>query len=263
MIENKYPIFERGRILKIEMLEHLRDFPLDIFNIFLKDYSNGILKGFDIKIEDNNIILSSGIIVFDKKIYHSKQRVVIRYKDGEDNRNLDKLMILKIKFLEEKDSKDFKIKDTKIYIDQDVKTKDEIEICRFKLKNEARLRMDHEDFEDLDTEYNTVNLINTTYSNMEQNTIHPYIIKFFHEEMLRYDIQNPLDLNFCLNASNNELLKRRYIINYLKIRLNLDNDMNFDNKNIYNFLLQILNTTKGIGKKSSNANYFNKKILID
>ncbi|WXR61484.1 hypothetical protein WG909_14435 [Peptostreptococcaceae bacterium AGR-M142] len=263
MIENKYPIFERGRILKIEMLEHLRDFPLDIFNIFLKDYSNGILKGFDIKIEDNNIILSSGIIAYNQKIYYSKDRTVIKYKENETDANLNRIIILKLKFLQQKDIKDFRIRDTKIYMDDKEIKSDEIEICRFKLKNKARLRMDHEDFEDLDTEYNTVNLINTTYSNIEHKTIHPYIIKFFYKEMLKFEISNQLDLNFCLNASNSNLLNREYIINYLKIRLNLADDMNFNNQDIYNLLLQILNTTKGLGKKNQNPNYFNKKILID
>lgn len=263
MIENKYPIFERGRILKIEMLEHLRDFPLDIFNIFLKNYSNGILKGFDIKIEENYIVLSSGIIVHDKKLYYNKDRTVIKYKENEGDINLNRVIILKLKFLQQKDIKDFRIRDTKIYMDDKEIKSDEIEICRFKLKNEARLRMDHEDFEDLDTEYNTINLINSTYSNIENQTIHPYIIKFFYREMLKFDIQNQLDLNFCLNASNNNLISREYIINYLKLRLNLAEDMSFNNQNIYNLLLQILNTTKGVGKKNQNPNYFNKKILID
>ena len=40
MFKNIYPLFERKRLLKKEMLEILRDYPRDIFQILYQDYCN-------------------------------------------------------------------------------------------------------------------------------------------------------------------------------------------------------------------------------
>ena len=52
MFKNIYPLFERKRLLKKEMLENIRDFPRDIFDIFFRNYSDGILTGCDIEVKE-------------------------------------------------------------------------------------------------------------------------------------------------------------------------------------------------------------------
>ncbi|OOM73567.1 hypothetical protein CLPUN_44630 [Clostridium puniceum] len=48
MFENRYPLFNSGRLLKIEMLEELRNFPREFLDVQLKGYSDGIIYGCDI-----------------------------------------------------------------------------------------------------------------------------------------------------------------------------------------------------------------------
>ena len=48
MFKNIYPLFERKRLLKKEMLENLRDYPRNIFQILYQSYSDGILSGCNI-----------------------------------------------------------------------------------------------------------------------------------------------------------------------------------------------------------------------
>ena len=52
MFKNVYPLFERKRLLKKEMLENIRDFPRDIVDIFFFFFSDGILAGCDIKVKE-------------------------------------------------------------------------------------------------------------------------------------------------------------------------------------------------------------------
>ena len=42
------PLFSKGRVLKRESLEALRDFPGGLAKLAFADWSNGVLYGFDI-----------------------------------------------------------------------------------------------------------------------------------------------------------------------------------------------------------------------
>ena len=52
MFKNTYPLFERKKVLKKEMLENLRDYPRDVFHILYQDYSDGILVGCELKVQE-------------------------------------------------------------------------------------------------------------------------------------------------------------------------------------------------------------------
>ena len=41
-MENRYPLFENGRILKKEALEILRDYPKDLLSILYDGYTDGV-----------------------------------------------------------------------------------------------------------------------------------------------------------------------------------------------------------------------------
>lgn len=254
---NKYPLFEKQRILKVEMLELLRDFPIDIVKIFTKDYSDGILRGCEIRVEESKIILEPGIIVFKGNIYFIKKRQYITYSNNE------KLTALKIKFYRKEKEGDFLEFKGDIFLDEDITLKEnELELCRFKLNHRARLRIDHEHFEDLSTYYNTINIINTLYSAPRKSTISPYICSFFAKEMFQYKLEDPLDIGFCMLCLNEELIKRSLITQYIRSKLSLQKEK-FSNEDIYKYLLDILSTIKGSKSKTSGKSSLGKKIIID
>jgi hypothetical protein len=64
-----FPNFGKGRILKKEMLESLRDYPRDYLDICFKDYSNGIISGADILVGENGITVSRGVVKHNNRIY--------------------------------------------------------------------------------------------------------------------------------------------------------------------------------------------------
>lgn len=69
MFKNIYPLFERKRLLKKEMLEILRDFPRDIFQILYQDYADGILAGCELETIDGSLVIHPGIICYNKIPY--------------------------------------------------------------------------------------------------------------------------------------------------------------------------------------------------
>ena len=71
-----------------------------------------------------------------------------------------------------------------------------IEICRFRLQNGALLRNQYRDFNDLSTEFDTINEIYAQWSGYEKNTISNRVIREFAKEAMRKGVQNTQDLSF-------------------------------------------------------------------
>ncbi len=160
---NQYPHFQKGRILKREMLENLRDYPRDFLDLYFKDYSNGIITGVNVLVAETSLIITQGIVKYNDHLYilHSDYELPY-YATGHET-------MVKIKFAEEVNELDFTSFTTQIVLDDSVKmAKNELELGRFKLKPGARLRSQHVDFHDLATEYNTVNFIHCQYAGVQK-----------------------------------------------------------------------------------------------
>lgn len=259
MFENKYPLFNGGRLLKIEMLEELRDFPREFFNITLKEYSDGIISGCDIDVTDNYINIKKGIIKHQDTLYILKEEEKIPYECN------NKLMILKVKFLPSVEKADFRTNFTEINLNEDFTSgNNEVEICRFKLRMGAKLRVNHIDFNDLSTEYDTVNVINAPYSAYGESSLNPEILRRFGRELLECNVNDAWDIAFGMTCvQSKETIQKEIIIRYLVNKLNIQ-IKNYSNEEMYDYLLDILNSAKNgqaNNKHAGNGRF--KKILID
>ena len=259
MFENKYPLFNSGRILKIEMLEDLRNFPRDFINIRLKEYSDGIISGCEIDVEDDFLIIKSGIIKHKNTFYTLNENIKVKYESN------NKTTLLKIKFLESLEKEDFIKNSTEIYLDDDLEIKEnEIELCRFKLRTGAKLRINHIDFNDLTTEYDTVNTINCKFSTYNGTSLSPNVLKVFGSELLKCNVNDPWDIAFGMNCiQSKEPIEKEIIINYLVYKLNVS-IKDYSNEEIYFYLLDVLKAAKnGSYGKTHEGRRTYKKILVD
>lgn len=259
MFENRYPLFKNGRLLKIEMLEELRDFPREFLDAQFKGYSDGIISGCNLSVSDNYIKMSKGIIKYQGVIYLLGKDSKIEYTCN------NKLMILKVKFLPEMLESDFKINAAEISLIDNLEiAENEIEICRFKLRVGAKLRIDHTDFTDLSTEYDTVNTIYSPYSAYEESSLNPEILQRFGRELLSCSVNEAWDISFAMMCvQSKEAIQKEIIMSYLIYKLNIEN-RNYSNTDLYYYLLEILRSAKDSveshGRRSSGKF---KKILID
>ena len=53
-MENRYPLFETGRILKKEALEVIRDYPRDLLDILYEGYTDGVIRGLRLSSDHEN-----------------------------------------------------------------------------------------------------------------------------------------------------------------------------------------------------------------
>nr|WP_317357722.1 hypothetical protein [uncultured Tyzzerella sp.] len=256
-MEFLYPNFERHSILKKELLSSIRDYSIEYLKVKYDKYTKGIITGFDLKIIDNNLIeISKGIVKFDDFVFIANKSAKIKYKPT------NKFNSLKIVL-----EKDTKIKDYDKYIltfkldenlDLDI---NQVEICRFKLMEGFDLRDKHKSFDDIQTEFDTINYLHSTWAGIEREYINPYILKVFANEAMESNITNMEDLLFCYTCLNGEdVINISLIEKYLKNRQNLKGKSYLTKEEIFKYLSITLNDIKN--KKTNKKDYFDEDQLL-
>ena len=244
MFLDLYPNFKKGRILKKEMLESLRDYPRNFIDIRFKDYSDGVVVGAEILIEEDCLTITSGIVKHGGRMYMLENDCQIPYRaTGEE-------ILIKIQFKKEDVHADFISYGTEIFLDEDVRIKqDELELGRFKLKPGARLRSEYQSFADFATEYNTVNIIHVKYSGFRKSTLNPAILRYFATEILKSGSvnPNPYDIAFSMQCMNQGIVDRELILHYIANRLG-KGYKEYSNGQIHKYLGSILEEVKGGSK---------------
>lgn len=258
MFSANYPLFERGRLLKTEMLEALRDFPRDLLAVYLKDYDDGILMGCEITTKDQFLVIEPGIIIMKGIIYILNSPYEIPYLAN------NRLTLLKVNCLDKDKEKDFIRYASQIYLDYQITCKDtEIELCRFKLKEGARLRGTYKDFYDYNTEYDTVNRIHVPYAKVLSTTFAPEIIKCFAKQALMYGTLESYDFQFCMLALQYQgSLEKSVITTYLVFK-GEDLEEDSSQEAIYLALTRILQMIESGGKRKSYSQGFGEGIWVD
>ncbi len=256
-MEYLYPNFERHSILKKELLNSVRDYSIEYLKVKYEKYTKGVITGFEIKvIEDKYIEISKGIAKFEDFIYIADKKAKIKYTETNKYKSLKIIL-----------EKDTKIRDYDRYklsykLDENLQlNENEIEICRFKLMEGFDLRDKHKSFEDIETEFDTINYLNSTWAGKERESINPYIIKRFAKEAIKSKLENMEDIIFCYMCINEEkILNIELIEQYIKSRKNIDKEK-LTKEEIYKYLLIILNDIKN--KKINTKSYFEEnKILL-
>jgi hypothetical protein len=216
MFVNQYPIFSPGRVLKQEMLCLLRDYPRDYADILYRDYADGVLAGCNLVVNQATIGIEPGMVRYQGKLYIMKESVQVSYSpNGQDT-------MLKIHFKKERQSGDFIISSGDILLQPNLKLADnEMELCRFRLKQGARLRDDYQDFADLATEYDTVNILHAPYAAPYESTLSPAITRLFAVEALRNRSMHAFDYAFAAQCAQGQAVARLLITAYTSARLGI------------------------------------------
>ena len=258
MFTNRSPNFDKGRILKKEMLEDLRDYPRKFIDIYFKDNSDGIISGTDLIVVEDELIITKGIVKLKDKIYILENDYRLSYAPT------NKETILKIIFSDEVTKGDFIISNSKITLDTNSNIEEnELELCRFKLREGAQLRHEYIDFYDFSTEYNTINTINVKYSGLDKSTIDPKILRYFSELILKNKSKNNYDIAFSMQCMNQRSVNRDLILYYISNRLDLE-FKEYSNLQVYKHLCEILRDIES-GKSRRIGSNQNRpiKIIVD
>lgn len=239
MFRNIYPVFEVKRLLKKEMLENLRDFPRELFDIQYRGYSDGILLGCELEAVESGLRVMPGIIYYKGIPYFLEKPFMVSCRaEG-------KLVYLKVRFLGKTIGSKQEEYFTQIYVDERVPDPNcELELGRYKLQIGARLRTEYVDFYDYVTEFDTVDRVHVIYAAPGQHSIWPQLLKCFAKELMHFPIQNPWDSAFCLSSLQLEAaMPYETVKAYLNVRLRQDRE--YTNEQIYSALKSILRKVRG------------------
>lgn len=276
-MQNLYPLFERNRILKKELMWSLRDYSFTHIQLEYQTYADGIIKGCEIEVREKELVVGKGIVKYDGFIYLITEEMRIAYEPTEQ------LEILKMKMEVDKRSEDFIAYRITLFLDNNpVKKEGELEVCRFKLRCGSRLRSQYKDFEDMATDFDTVNVIEADWGGVSGKTISPSVTGYFAENVLAESGSLPEDVSFaylCLNQR--EAVSRKVLEHYINTRLGTKEEYSEkyrshrgeeksntgnclkDNRKVFEQMVQIINDIRSNRHKGMEIQTKRRQIVVE
>ena len=213
-MENRYPLFAGGRILKKEALWDLRDYAYGGWQLYYADYTDGVIKGCNVRVEGMNLVIGKGILKYGDFIYFLQEEATVPY--AAENRE----KILKVVFEKKPENPDYLAYTVQFFLDDNPERQEnQMELCRFHLREGAVLRDTYKDFYDIGTEYDTINLLYATMSGKGHERLHPQILIHYAQELLKHSERNMEDGVFCYQIMQNVGEVEEEVLNvYLTIK---------------------------------------------
>lgn len=260
-MEHIYPAFERGRIMKKELLWALRDYSYSALQLQYQNYPRGIISGCKIRIEDNVLCIAPGIIKCQDFIFLFTEESRVSYTPTED------YISLKFRVEGKEVLTDYISYKTTFILDEHLECEpNEIEICRFKLKEGAKLRTEYKDFYDIQTEYDTVNLANATWSAAGQNTLSKEVTDYFAGKILECERVENSDIQFAyFLLQSRGAIQYDVLTDYIARKTGEDRNKFVSTQEVFCQLEEILNgIRKGTGtRKLRETGATNRMIIWD
>lgn len=238
MFRFESPVFVHKNILKKDMLEELRDYPLIISRMMLEDCGNGVLKGTGITWEDQVLRVHPGLILFGGNIYRMEEECSLMCPP------VDQLTYIKVRFVTMDFEKDRIGGLGDVYIDERPPEDGEVELGRFRLQEGARLRCEYESFEDYQTEFDTVNRIYMPYVCPGGTGLWPKLLMEFAIELMKTGTENIYDVSFATQVMGAKgQISQELVVWY--VEKNTEKKVtDFSNRLFYESLLHILRERK-------------------
>ena len=167
-------------------------------NLYM-DYMVGLLKGCAIKAQSGMLTIGKGMLKFHGLIYlmQEEERVPYRPADGWQS--------LKAEFTEDESSLDDKVYQGRFFLDNETGLKEnQMEMCRFYLREGSVLRDSYKDFADMATEYDMLYLCNAAVAGIGEGRFHPGILKQFAKELWVQKGKEGADIALCYEIWNSK-----------------------------------------------------------
>ena len=257
-MEMRVPIFAGRRILKKESLWDIRDYTYAGWQLYYAEYTDGLLKGCDIRAEDGQLVIGKGMLKFHDFIYLMMEEERVDYQPK------NRWQMLKAEFSEDETNLDYKAYRVRFFLDEELELgENQMEMCRFYLREGSALRDSYKNFAEMSTEYDTVNLICATVAGIGEKTLHPLVVKQFGEELWNMEEKDQFDFGFCSLVWNTQgRVERKVIAAYLSNKMKkavVANIMSYDNQMVYEKLENIVDNMGKFKKEKVNT----RVIIVD
>lgn len=259
MVGRKLPVFQKGKILTKEMLQSLRDYVVCEGETAYRDYADGILYGCQVTATQDVITVHPGAIVMAGVVYYLTEAISVEYAPA------NQWMILKIRAGEQSISENFELFGLEIVLEPETALKEsEIELCRFKLQQGARLRTVYRDFADLDTEFDTLNFKYARWAAYKYTSVAPLILWLFYEEAMRKDNLSEKQYQFCMQIAS----MKQETLNNQAISLFISNELGraykiLTSEDVYDGLLEVLGSSGAKRSSLSQRAFRERRMIVD
>ena len=215
MLSGFYPYFSKGRVLKKENVEYLRDFPYELALMAYEHYSDGVLYGFNVSHEGDDIRIGNGALIHKGGIIMVNKSTVTIEEYGQT-------LNIRLYVGKSRETEDYKLCPTEINIDKRVMiSENEIELGSFCLNKGAELRTKYDSFDDMRTPENTLDITRVAYAGEGAPTLHPTVMKEFAKEVLARS-KDEFDVSFALMCLNSGIVSKSVIQYYIAKKNNAD-----------------------------------------
>ena len=259
-MEHIYPAFERGRIMKKELLWALRDYSYSSLQLRYQDYPDGIISGCRVKVRDDQLIVGTGIIKCQDFIFLLTEEEQVAYAPTEV------FVSLKFRVKSAEEMPDYTRYVTEFVLDKNLeRAQNELEICRFKLKEGARLRTEYKDFYDIQTEFDTVNLADADWAGRGGRTLSKEITDCFARKVLECREAEGEDIQFaCLLLQSREAVPWEIIGGYISRKTGgQQSNKEFVGKEFFGKMEEILDRIRiGVGNCSTGRPVTDNRMII-
>ncbi len=255
----KLPVFEGGTILTHEMMEELKNYVVDMGRLSYAQYSDGIIQGCKVMVENMKLTLTRGIVCHHGNLLFIPEGLQVTVLPCNE------WHILCLQIGEGYKEKSFLLSDVQLNVVTDVTQMDDrIEICRFRIQEGAHLRSQYRDFNDLNTEFDTINEIYAKWSGYQENTISFHILEEFAREAIKKGVQNPQDISFIqqILSLGGRSMNRSAIEFYIATRLGKPCKP-MSGLEIYRGFGEILRNLKYAGERTPMRQRDERRIIVD
>lgn len=258
-VKQYFPLFAEGRILKKDALDIIRDYAPDFFSLLFEEYGNGIVCGFQIRGQGKEIRVGPGILKNGPAFFCLKEEARLQYS------LYGQMVQIVLKRTADEASADFQEQTYRLTLEP-VRTlgEEEYELGRFMLEQGARLRAyeDYKDFNDLTTEFNTLNAVHVPFSCQNGSSLAPFILRLYGRGVLHSPKAEPLDLSFAALCLNGSRISSQLIREYLLVREQAGDNCQ-SNLQLYLGLRRLYTRIVSGGEARRNLQDMSGKTMID
>lgn len=256
MFQREEIMFRRHTVLKAEMFSFSCQAPMEYLELQYRGWFDGILADADVLVGEKDLMLQPGIVIYKGNMFRMTKIEHIPYQAN------GKEMKLWLHFGECKENESGKFYETDFLLTEETQMRaGDMELVRFCLQEGAILRDKYKNFEDMNTQYNTLNYIYATYSGYQQKTISPIILREFAEEAQECSGLEAEDIAFLMECNRGQNVSKHTIRLYLEYKLNKKLSPDCDNLEIYESLKQVLKIVRTPKRKSTMSS--GRRIMID
>lgn len=259
MFIHKTPIFNSGTVLTKDMMEAMKSYAVNMGRLSYLGYSDGVLKGCNLSVNEDLITISPGIILYFGEPILINEKIHLEYKAT----NSCKIVIARIG--EEEMTQDYIMRKVQFkLINEDELNFQDIELARFTLQQGARLRNHYKDFYDISTDYNTLCIAYAKWSAYERSSISYEVLRKYAEEASKAGLSDAIDQCFIqlIYRGNGTSLHRGIIESYINSKLN-KTTANASAYELYQCLTECLKQIQSGKQSGANRPLSNRRIILD